>query len=274
MGLRPRAYVLVVAAALALGLTPRAARADERLECANAYEQTQRAQQRATLLAALEDAERCARPTCPSLLSTECTRWTSEIKSKIPRLVIRVRASDGCTRDGAHIEISGSSRKEIEGGAETILVDPGVHHVKVIDPLSERWKIETMDFGAGERRDIDVDFGAESATCGPPPKPEAPPPKAVRTSLVLGAIGGGLLVTGMGLGVVGAVKRSDLDSCKPACDQDRIDAVRPFFVAGDVIGAVGLLTIGAGVVVWYVLERKDGRRTSAFDPASWLRASF
>jgi hypothetical protein len=264
---RVRATMCAVVATAALGLAPRAARADERVECANAYEQTQRAQQKSTLLAALEDAERCARPTCPALLSTECSRWTTEIRSKIPNLVIRVRGSDGCSHDGAKIEVSGASRKEDD--SDTILVDPGVHHVKVTDPVSDRWKIQTMDFAPGERRDIDVDFGAPDATCGPPPKPETPR-RAARTSLVLGAIGGGLVVTGVGLGIIGAVKRSDLDSCKPGCSQDRIDAVRPFFVSGDVVSAIGLLTIGAGVVAWYVLERNDVRRTSASAPTSWL----
>ena len=268
---RPTACAVAVAAALVA--SPRDARSDERVECANAYEQTQRAQQKSMLLAALEDAERCARPSCPSLLSTECSRWTTEIRAKIPNLVIHVRASDGCPHDGAKIEISGASRKD--EGADAILVDPGVHHVKVTDPMSDHWKIQSIDFAPGERRDIDVDFGPTDATCGPPPAKPAPPPRrAARASIVLGAIGGGLLVTGMALGVVGAVKRSDLDSCKPNCDQSRIDGVRPFFVAGDVIGAVGLLTIGAGVVAWYVLERNDAKRTSALDPASWLRGSF
>jgi hypothetical protein len=231
------------------------AHADERVECAAAYEYTQRSQQRSELLSAAEHAERCARPTCPALLRDECSRWIGEIRQKLPGLMVHVRAADGCTRDAAKIEVSGTSRKDVE--SESWLVDPGRHDVRVTDPVSGREKTESIDFAPGERRDIDVDFAPPDAVCGgksapPPPRPQ---PTLPRTSLMIASIGGGLVLLGATLGVVGAVKRGDLADCKPNCSSDRIDAVRPFFVVGDVLAGVGLLTIAAAAVTYFTLDR-------------------
>jgi hypothetical protein len=233
------------------------ARADERVECAKAYEQTQRLRQKNELLSALDDAHRCARPTCPELLRKECTQWSSEIEAKLPRLTARVRGADGCFRRDPIIEVSGAHRAMPDGN---VALDPGVHELRVVDSVSGSTKTQTIDFAEGERRDIDFDFAPPDLACGataPPPPPPPPPSRQIpTTSIVLGAVGGGLLLTGMTLGIIGAVKRGDLNDCKPNCSSDRIDGVRTFFVAGDVIGGLGLLTLGAGVAVYFLAGRE------------------
>src|SRR3989442_14485869 len=101
------ARVAVASLLACCALAGRAA-ADERVECAHAYEQTQRLRQKGELLASLDDAERCARATCPQLLQQECARWTGEIKSKLPTLVVRIRGADACTKPNAQIDITGA----------------------------------------------------------------------------------------------------------------------------------------------------------------------
>src|SRR5690242_7722348 len=126
----PRGKALT--AGLALGVVssvvaPREAVADERVECAIAYEQTQRLQQKAELVAGLEAAERCARPTCPALLKDDCSRWATELRTKLPKLVVRVRGADACAHDAAKVDVAGASRKDPDSA--TLFVDPGVHEV-------------------------------------------------------------------------------------------------------------------------------------------------
>src|SRR5262249_17243566 len=153
-GWRSRSRMLGCALIAMLGAKD--AYADERAECAAAYEQTQRLQQKSELIAALDAAERCARATCPSLLRNECARWGPEIDAKLPGIVIRVRGSDGCMHDDATLSLTTPTRKDPD--SETILLDPGVHEIKVTDPSSSEQKTQTINFAPGERRDIDVDF--------------------------------------------------------------------------------------------------------------------
>jgi hypothetical protein len=254
---RSRRFGCAFAVSVALsGLVLREAHADERVDCATAYEQTQRLQQKSELIAALDAADRCARPTCPALLRDDCVKWSAEIRPKLPELLVRVRAADGCEQQAARVEIGGASRKAPD--AEAFLVDPGVHEVKVVDPVTKREKTQTINFAQGERRDIDIDFAAAGVTCAEKPAPRAtrvPLERVPKVTLIVGSVGGGLVLVGATLGLVGVVKRSDLDECKPSCSTERIDDVRPFFVAGDVVAGCGVLALAAAVVTFFAADR-------------------
>jgi hypothetical protein len=235
---------------IALALGAGTARADERVECAQAYEQTQRLQQKSELIAALDAAERCARATCPAILHQDCARWAPEIKAKLASVSLRVRGKDACAQDDATISITGEHRSVDEHKHESVLA-PGSHEIRVTDRISGMTKTETIDFAEGERRELDFDFAPPGAKCG-----EAPPsPSTTRTiptaSLVIGGIGGVLLLAGGTVGIIGAVKRGDLD-CKGHCEPDRVDAVQSFFTAGDILGAVGLVAVGTAAAIYFL----------------------
>ncbi len=256
MGSNARRAALL-AIAIAIVAFGRPAFADERVECAKAYESAQRLQQKSQLVGAFEAAERCARPTCPALLRDECVEWTTSIRQKTPQLVARVKASDGCHRTDAKIDAAGPRR--LENGV--LYVDPGVHEITIVDPVSRRSKTETIDFAAGEKRDIDVDFATpgaqcEAATGSTPALLEKKPISTV--TLVLGSVGAGLVLAGATFGVIGAVKRGDLDDCKATggCEQDRIDGVRTFFIAGDILAGVGILALTAAAISYFVQPAK------------------
>jgi hypothetical protein len=254
-----RARVLLAAAVATIAFA-RHARADERAECAHAFEQTQRFQQDREMLDALDDAERCARPSCPAVLQQECARWVGEIRGKVATLKVRVRGSDACTADQARVDVGGRHRKTNNG----VLLDPGRHEIVATEPSNGRTKTETIDFASGERREIDIDFAPPGAVCGggAEPTPSRLPPTP---ALILGAVGGGLLLAGATAGIIGAVKRGDLDDCKPNCSSDRIDPVRTFFVAGDVMGGFGLLALGTAAAIW-ILAKPAGAPKAATPP--------
>ena len=259
--------------ALALGLTtaaliataPRTAGADgpgtvpdETRECAAAYEMTQRHQQKSKLVDALDSAERCARPSCPSLLRDECVSWAADLRSKLPSLVVRVRGADGCAQKDAKLDVDGNTRNSPR--LDALLVDPGVHEVKVTDPVSGQTKTQRINFAPGERRDIDVDFASSDAVCAGGGL-KTPIGRISTLTLALGGVGAGLVLTGAGVGLIGASKRAYLDDCRPGCSRERIDEVRPFFLVGDVLAGFGILALGAAVMTYFASDSKAAAST-------------
>jgi hypothetical protein len=224
----------------------------ERVECARAYEQSQRLQQSGESKKALEAAERCAQSSCPPLLAEECRPWVTQLRQQLSKLEVLVTGSDACPANDAVIEID----RVKQSSAFELLVEPGVHEVRAIAAGSNRIVEQTIDLARGERRTVTLRFAPPGAVCGetrptgPTRATEIPKP-----ALGLGIAGAVLLVTGVTLGVVGAVKRNELDECKPGCSSEQIDGPRTFFVAGDVIGALGLVTLGAATVAFFLGQR-------------------
>jgi hypothetical protein len=234
----------------AIHATP--ARADERADCAKAYEQTQRLRQDSSAVRALEEADRCAQASCPDLLRSECATWSKEIRASVARIVVHVRGGDGCSAEQPAIVPSPHARRDGDGW----VVDPGVQELTVTDPSSARTKSVQFDLRPGERREIDVDFAAPNATCSKgtataATPADASPRRIPLVSVGLGSVGVGFVVLGGALGIIGSGKRDDLDQCKPTCSQERIDGVKPYFVIGDTVAAIGLVAIGAAVAVYF-----------------------
>lgn len=233
--------------------------ADERAECANAFEATQRLQQEGKLMSALDQANRCAKATCPKLLKGECSKWVSEITPKLPTIVVRVKTADGCERTDAKVEVSGVSKRGTENDADEIRVDPGSHDITATDPVSGKTKTTSINFAAGEHRDVDIDFAEPDAVCGKSKKKSASAKKIQLPTILLGAGGAAFLTTGLVVGLIGSSKRSDLDECKPNCPQVNLDHVQGFFTAGDVLGVIGLVGIGAAVASYFILQPKAAK---------------
>ena len=239
---------------------PSAAHADERAECAHAYEQAQRLQQSGERRKAYDAAERCAQSTCPSLLADECKPWVTQLEKQLSRIEVRVTGARTAVPPTTMPSRSIASSTSPPGEH---LVDPGVHEVRVVEPETNRVADKTINATLGQLHIVELGFAVPGAVCARSPVATASHAPIPKLAVGLGIAGGALLLTGVFvLGVVGAVKRSDLDECKPDCTSEQIDGVRPFFVAGDVIGAVGLVGLGAAAVVFFA-TRGDARANAS-----------
>lgn len=246
--LSTRSAALAVIALLAV---PRVAAADDVRDCATAYEQTQRLQQKNELISAIEAADKCAKPVCPAVLRDDCTKWSAELTKKLPTLTLHVRGADGCSRPEALVSVDGPFKKD----GPTIVLDPGTHEMTVLDPTTNQSRKESLNMVPTERRDIEVDFAPAGAVC-PRPQESTPIGKVPTISLIAGSVGLGFVLLGGTLGIIGASKRGDLDDCKPSCSDDRVDSVRPFFIAGDVFAAVGVVGMALGAISYFMLQPK------------------
>jgi hypothetical protein len=253
MRLGPAAVLLSFVLASSLAATT--VHADERAECARAYEQAQRLQQSGENRKALSAAERCAQPTCPALLAEECKPWVTQIREKLSRIEVHVVASDACPAHEVSIEID---RVKVAPSGPTF-VDPGIHEVRVVDKRTNRIADKTINATSGELHVVELGFPSDGAACTDP----VPPTKGgvPKVAVGLGIAGGALLLTGVVLGGIGAAKRSDLDACKPGCSNDEIDGARSFFIAGDVIGAIGIVTLGAATAAFFLGRADPDTRT-------------
>jgi hypothetical protein len=252
---------LVAACILAALAAASTARADERAECARAYEGAQRLRQRGENRKALDAAERCAQPTCPALLADECKPWANEIRQQLSRLEVHVIGSGGCALPDAVVEID--RVKQPPRGE--LLVEPGIHEIRTVDAATKRVADATISVVSGEHRVVELGLAPAGVVCGGSASgsstQRASTDRAAipKLALGLGIAGSTFLVSGIVVGIAGAVKRSDLDACKPSCNSIRIDDVRTYFVVGDILAAVGLLTLGAATAVFFLGRDPDGR---------------
>jgi hypothetical protein len=252
----------------------RTAHADERVECARAYEQTQRLQQQGEAGKALEAAERCARPTCPALLAEECKPWVAQLRDQLlPHLEVRARGSDGCMLREVTVEVD-----RVKQTSQDIVVDVGIHEVRAFDPLTGRIEERTDNLAPKERSIVELSFAPEGTTCvrpggflAPTPEPSRVGPKV---ALGLGITGGVLLVGGLSLGAIGALKRNNLDTCRPNCSDSAISGTRTFFVLGDVVGGVGIAALVAAGAVFLFTRTDDSDVAAAPLAPDGLRVRF
>ncbi len=254
----PRGVVAYsVAFALLLeALTPaRPARADEpsvpaeqapadiKNQCADAYEATQRERAAGHLLVARKNGIFCAQNSCPDVLRSDCARWSDELSSSIPSLVIEARSPNGELLSNVYVEVDGAPFAEhLDGRA--LEIDPGRHH----------FRFEALGLAAREQ-DVVLIEGHEAqhvrvVLALEPVKP--PPPRRVPlASYLLGAAS----VVGLGsfayFGLTGNHKKSELDRCRPGCDQAQGTTIRRDWLVADV--SLGASLVSLGIATWLAI---------------------
>lgn len=201
----------------------------------------------------------------------EAPEHAAAIRPKIPKLTIKVPAGvEGVsvTLDGNPIDPQGS---------EETLVNPGTHKIEATaegrSPFAKEVTLEVS-----ESKTITVKLPKLKSDKDEPPPPDEPPPvkdepkKGIPTSaLIAGGIGAAALV---GAGIF-ALKRSsiasDLDgrcggdpkAC-PADASDQVDSGRTYTTLTNVFLVVGVIGVGAGVVLWVTAPKpKDNSPPAA-----------
>src|SRR5439155_14957973 len=119
--------VLVFAAALSLVATAgRVARSDETDACLAAYENAQRLRKEGRLRASREQLGLCVQATCPNLVKRDCSRWTAELETMLPTVIVNARDPEGKDVLAVRVWVDGSIfLDKLDGKPHEI--DPGVH---------------------------------------------------------------------------------------------------------------------------------------------------
>ena len=224
--------------------------------CIEASENGQVQRRAGRLLQAKAEFLKCAVPTCPRVLISDCLGFLAEVAEQTPSVTVRVIEASG--RDipkPYEVGIDGQVTEVEEGRAFDI--DPGRHSLTVRVPGRAAHE---QPFVALERAKAAVVTVLLPPLTGPPPHEarQLLPNEGhrQRTTTLPGWIAFG--VAGIGLGVAGAfyasgfAGRADLNgSCRSdrSCDASAVSDVRQRFVVADVALLATLLAAATGAVL-------------------------
>lgn len=271
---RLRSFAAVAPLFAAFALAPALSRADEpaapapaadraeppgddvarvKLACIDDHASVQRARRGGKLLEARAGALRCAQPSCPSVLQSECERLLADLDRAIPSLVVEVRGDDLVA-----LTIDGAAQANLE---RPIALDPGPHAVRATTTrsgvLAER---VVLVAGEGTRR---VELVSRALALAAPDRASAATAPSARDGregartrwlpLSLGAVSAVALGSFAFFAVEGVKREAAMEaSCAPACDPARVDAMQRDYLVADVALGVGLVAAGAAITTWIV----------------------
>lgn len=238
---------------------PAAAPADDaartKLACIDDHASVQRARRGGKLLDARARALRCAQPSCPSVVQSECARLLGDIDHAVPSLVVEVRGDDLVS-----LSIDGVPQPSLE---RPVALDPGPHAVRATTKrsgvLAER---VVLVAGEGTRR---VELSSRALAVAAPDRAGAATTSSARDGregtrarwlpLSLGAVSAVAFGSFAFFAVEGVKREAAMEaSCAPACDPGRVDAMQRDYLVADVALAVGVVAAGAAITTWLIAK--------------------
>ncbi|MDB4942969.1 MAG: hypothetical protein JWP97_2503 [Labilithrix sp.] len=257
----------IIASVLFASMTngARPAHADVPPECRQAYVGGQEDRRAGLLQRARGELLACSKPSCPPAIVADCADWLRDVERAIPSFVVAVVGADGAERTDALVYLDGVLVAKTADG-RAIPADPGTHEVRV-SVASEGELTSRVVLREGERnRAVNVHFAPHRERPAPvtgPPRADAPDRTRMTTaSWILGGVGAAGLLTGGVLAAsafFGSPSLRTLDRCRPSCPEDEASKVHTMFVVSDVAAGVGLVAIGAAIILVLTHRTADGK---------------
>jgi hypothetical protein len=262
--------VLAAALAVAAGLGAGSARANEKQECADAYEKAQELRMAHDLVGARARLLVCARPTCPKAAYDDCTRWLGEVEASLPTAVVRVRGTHGEALADVRVLLDGQPSEPAARGEE-IPLNPGSHTVRV-EAAGHAPAESTFELVAVEKGHL-VSFALAEAPAEPvfvvAPATQPRRAKPILPAIVAVTVGAVALGCWGYFGIRGIVDRGDVDAshCLPHCPGDQVAHVNGELLAADV--SLGVAIVALGVAAWLWLSGGSDPAAARATPVLW-----
>lgn len=238
---RPSTALFVALMASSVLTVPwRTAAAQSVASCIESHESAQRARIHGHLRAARDHLDACNRPACPAPIQRDCAEWQSEVVATLPTVVLSVLEPDGSSPRGHEILLDGQPLPQGSLG-KVLEVDPG-EHVLSVQPLAGKEQSRHFTAVAGAKNTL-IELRLTVAT-EPVPDPDPSAPLPVSFWIAASVTGVGLTAFAV-LGSVGLADEHHLrDRCAGTCLETDVDRVRRTYLAGDILGLVG---VAAGI---------------------------
>ncbi len=253
----------VLAGVLSLSVLPHAAFGqlsnEQKVKCANAYEQAQRTRNEGLYKASREHLLVCAQDQCPPVLRNECVKWLGEVDAAMPTVLIV--AVDGAGNELSDVTVSVDGTKVLDRlDGKAIPVDPGVHTFRFSRPGSDAVEQKVLIREAEKRRPVSVTFPSAAAPV-PARKPETP---SEGSSVPLGTYilgGAGLVALGLSVPMYLTAFRtkSDIESgcgSNQTCPPSEGDRLRRQFLYGDLALGIGVVALASATILWIATPKK------------------
>jgi len=268
---------VLAACAIVTAAAPAAHAADNSI-CVSSYEQSQSLRKAGKLHEARQRALECARDVCPAVLSRDCERWATELEASMPTVIFDVRGTSGEELSQVTVSLDGQKLLDRLDG-KAVEVEPGTHTFRFTpgDDSKGPSKDVTVVIREGEKyRKISSSFEEKSvasiAATGSSERPKVSLSRPVPAGVyVFGGIGVASLAAGTFFALRGLSQKKDLDSCKPSCNPDDVDALTRNYAIADIAFGVGIVS---GVAALYLyLTRPHAEVPASTAGVSGLRAS-
>jgi hypothetical protein len=247
-------------------------------QCAAAYVEAQTLRKEGALLSARDKLITCGRDECSSAIKNECAQWLSEVNASIPSIVVVAKDQAGKETLAVKVHVGGSLVKD-GLDAKAIELDPGSHLLRLELAGAAPIEQEIVLQEGRKHRLVEVSWQTESsAVVAPPAEPELPPDRPIAEpgppvlAYVLAGVGAVALAGTGYFWLTAASDKSDLDSCKPGCDQEDVDAVEQKRLFGDIALGVGIVSLGAAAYLWLGSSKAAPAAESARAPRFDVRA--
>jgi hypothetical protein len=228
-------------------------------QCIEAHEAAQLGERDGKLVAAREQFRTCAHEACPALVRDECGPGLERVAARVSSVRIDARAPGDVSVDGQPLPAPAE-----DGSVE---LDPG-EHVFRLRTDSKTLAEQRITLRDGEREVAVLLAPAPLVSAPSAPPPPAPTRGSPTGVYVLGGVAAAGLGTFVVLAISGRLQQSNLDDCKPSCQQSDVDDMKRTYLFADL--ALGVAAIAGGVAAY--LHFKDKSRSER-QLGAWVGAA-
>ncbi len=266
-----------------------AARAQDKEQCVQAYEEAQTLRVERKFIEAHSKLITCTNAVCPSVISKDCWRWLGEVEAATPALTIAAEMEGGGDLLDATITLDGNVLTSDQSG-KAMPVNPGPHTLRAEAPGYAATE-QTVVAREGERARViklvlkslspaagATDAASTSAAINTTVDGE---PQGRRVTWPVYALGGVAVASaGVGayFGYVGTQDAKDMGKsrseggCKPTCSDAQVDDARTKLIVANVLfGVAGAAAVGA-LVTYLVSKPKRADSAVMGNTSSTARA--
>jgi hypothetical protein len=271
-------------------LSAHASAGEEKEQCIRASDQGQQLRDDGKYKLAREAFVRCARTTCPGIVSHDCAQWLVDVDARSPTVVIDAKDDKGADLVDVKVQVDGAVFVAKVDGLPTP-IDPGEHLFRYeaagFPPVENRVVIRTAE----KNRVLQVRFAPEPPSMPTPPaagRTVASPsraepaerPRSLSPPLLSWVLAGGAVAAFMTeayFGLAGLGQRSsDLSGpgkCAPNCSSSEKSSIQTKFAIADASLAIGI--VSAGLAAYFFLRpREAGAKSVGAAGQTTLRGTF
>jgi hypothetical protein len=237
--------------------------------CIGAFDEAQRLRRAGSLRISREQLVICSQQECPAVVRADCAGVLREVESAQPSIVLKAADPNGNDLTDVTVELGGARLTSTLDG-RALAVDPG--KLSLVFTRAP-WKPVTVEvvIAEGEKgRIVQAQFGTPTVR----PKPIGGARPAEKRTVAGWAVPAGLAAVSVAAFTFAGLSRlslgSDADalksSCGPFCAQADRDDLSDRLVRANVVFGIGVTTLAAAVVTWFVLGPKQPTSTRASLP--------